>query len=81
MHAVKKTISISKNLIEEISQFESNFSAVVEVALTEYLHKVRIKKGLESFGKWKERSTDSVTLVNQLREEKSRLKSREDSSH
>lgn len=69
MGAVKKTISISEDLVKEANSITSNFSAVVEAALVDYLRHYRIKCATESFGKWQERKDSSIDLVNQLRKE------------
>ncbi|TAK78474.1 MAG: hypothetical protein EPO11_01210 [Gammaproteobacteria bacterium] len=69
MSAVKKTISVSEELVKEANEIASNFSAVVEAALIEYLHHYRLQKAKESFGKWQERKDTSVDLVNKLRQE------------
>jgi hypothetical protein len=72
MTAIKKTISISEELITEASTVAPNFSAVVETALIEYLQHYRVKKAISSFGKWEQRSESSVDIVNQLRKEDGR---------
>jgi hypothetical protein len=69
MQAIKKTISISEELVQEAGSIGPNFSAVVETALIHYLHEYRLQKALNSFGKWEKRKESSVDLVNQLREE------------
>ncbi|CAN5236475.1 hypothetical protein BH10PSE19_BH10PSE19_06490 [soil metagenome] len=71
MSSVKKTISISKELVEQANALSNNFSAVVETALVEYIHHMQIKKAKESFGQWENRKEDSIELVNQLREDRS----------
>jgi post-segregation antitoxin (ccd killing protein) len=72
MSAIKKTVSIDKNIAEEASALNSNFSAVVEAALVEYIHHHRVQKATHSFGKWEERKESSVDIVNDLRREDSR---------
>lgn len=72
MSAIKKTVSIDKNIAEEASALNSNFSAVVEAALVEYIHHHRVQKAMHSFGKWEERKESSVDIVNDLRREDSR---------
>ncbi len=72
MSTVKKTISISEELVKEATEIAPNFSAVVETALIEYLHHYRLKKAANSFGKWKNRKENSVKLVNKLRKENRR---------
>ena len=72
MSAIKKTVSISEDLVKEASKINSNFSAIVEVALVDYLHHHRLEKAVDSFGKWQEREETSVHLVNQLRQENKR---------
>lgn len=69
MHAIKKTISVSENLVKESKTIDSNFSAVVEAALIDYLHHHKRQKAIESFGKWQEREKNSVDIVNELRKE------------
>jgi hypothetical protein len=72
MNAVKKTISIPKELVKEAIAINHNFSAVVEAALIAYLHYCRVQKAIESFGKWQERTGSSTKLVNKLRQEGNR---------
>lgn len=72
MRAVKKTVSISEELVKEVGVIAPNFSAVVEAALIEYLHHHRLKKAMMSFGQWQERKDTSVELVNELRRENNR---------
>lgn len=72
MTAIKKTVSISSEIVEEVNAISSNFSMVVEVALTEYLRLYHVKKALESFGSWESRDHDSVSLVNELRKDEGR---------
>jgi len=80
MATIKKTISIPEELAEQVNALAPNFSATVEVALKEHLQHLRVQKALQSFGQWKDRAEDSVTIVNQLREEGNR-KPYEDRSH
>ena len=72
MVAVKKTISISENVLKDAAAIAPNFSAVVESALVEYIKHYRIKKAIDSFGKWSERGEASVDIVNSLRKEDDR---------
>ncbi len=72
MSVIKKTISIDEDLIEQSKKISKNFSAIVNEALQFYLKQGRIKKAIKSFGQWDSRSEDSVTIVNQLREERTR---------
>ena len=74
MAVIKKTVSLSSDLVDEVQTISSNFSKVVEEALREYLHLYHVKIALESFGKWESRKQDSVTLINDLREEQGRGK-------
>lgn len=74
MSLVKKTVSLSSDLVNETKAVSSNFSSVVEEALKEYLKHYYVTKALESFGKWQPRSEDSVTLTNDLRMENERWK-------
>jgi hypothetical protein len=67
MSVIKKTISINKNIAKEVSAINSNFSAIVEEALVEYIHHYYVQKASNSFGKWKERESDSANLVSNLR--------------
>lgn len=69
MSAVKKTVSISEELVKEANTIAPNFSAVVEAALVEYLYRYRLQKAIGSFGKWQKRTGSSADLVNQLRQE------------
>ena len=72
MSIIKKTISIEEDLLEQSKAVSKNFSAVVNEALRCYLKQNRIKKAIKSFGQWAPRKNDSVTIVNQLREERIR---------
>lgn len=72
MGAIKKTVSIDENIIREASEISTNFSAVVENALIEYIQHYRVKKALQSFGKWEERSGSSASIVEDLRREDNR---------
>lgn len=65
---IKKTISINKEVAKEASALNANFSAVVEAALIEYLHRYRLQKAIQSFGKWGERKKGSVNIVHDLRQ-------------
>lgn len=72
MSAVKKTVSISEELVKEVGHIAPNFSEFVEAALVAYLHQYRLQKAVDSFGKWQKRENTSVDLVNQLRRENKR---------
>lgn len=72
MLAIKKSIYISKSLLKETSAINSNFSAVVEEALIEYIHQYKVKKALKSFGSWTNRTESSVEIVNNLRRDDDR---------
>ncbi len=74
MSVVKKTVSLSSDLVEEVKNVSSNFSLVVEEALKEYLKHFYVTKALESFGKWQPRAEDSVTLINEMRKDDERWK-------
>ncbi len=67
MGAIKKTISIDENVAKEAGEISTNFSAIVEEALVEYIQHHRIKKAIQSFGKWGERDGSSTDIVNDLR--------------
>lgn len=69
MSSIKKTVSIDEKIAKEANALNSNFSAVVEAALVQYLHHYRIQKALQSFGKWEERKESSIDIVNDLRRE------------
>jgi len=72
MGAVKKSVYISEELLKEANAVNSNFSAVVEMALVDYIHKQRVQKALKSFGCWADRAESSVDIVNNLRREDDR---------
>ena len=72
MSAIKKTVSISEELVKEANTIAANFSSVVETALVHYLHDYRVQRAIDSFGKWEKRAESSVDIVNQLREESGR---------
>lgn len=72
MSAVKKSIYITEDLLKEADAINSNFSAVVEEALIEYIHQYKVQKALNSFGHWAERTESSVDIVNHLRREDDR---------
>lgn len=72
MTAVKKTISIDENVAKEASIINSNFSAVVEAALIEYIHHYRFQKAVNSFGKWGEREENSADFISNLRSQDDR---------
>ena len=67
MSVVKKTVSIDENVAKEASALNSNFSAIVEAALVEYMHHYRIQKAIQSFGKWESREETSADIVKNLR--------------
>jgi post-segregation antitoxin (ccd killing protein) len=67
MTTVKKTISIDKHIAKEASAINSNFSAVVEAALKNYIHHHRAEKAIASFGKWSKRTRSSAEFVSDLR--------------
>ncbi len=72
MAAVKKSIYISEELLKEADAISSNFSAVVEMALMDYIHQCKVQKARQSFGKWAVRTESSVDIVNTLRREDDR---------
>lgn len=72
MKAVKKTISIPEDLCTKVGEVSNNFSAIVTLALIEYLQHYKIKKAEASFGQWQKRIEKSVALVNQIRLENTR---------
>lgn len=72
MSVVKKTVSLSSDIVDEARIISSNFSWVVETALRDYLQHYHVKKALESFGKWESRDLDGITITNKLREEEER---------
>lgn len=72
MAAIKKTISIDEHLASEASAIAPNFSAVVEAALIEYIQHHRVKKAIQSFGKWGERKESSAEIVSDLRRQDNR---------
>ncbi len=72
MTAIKKTISIDEQLAKDAMGIESNFSAVVETALIEYIQQYRIKKAINSFGKWSDRKESSADIVKDLRRQDDR---------
>jgi|HubBroStandDraft_4_1064222.scaffolds.fasta_scaffold678170_2 hypothetical protein len=72
MSAVKKTISIDENVAKEASALNTNFSAIVEAALIEYIHHHRLQKAMNSFGKWAEREDNSAAIVSSLRKQDER---------
>jgi hypothetical protein len=67
MTAIKKTISINEDIVKKATAIAPNFSATVEAALIEYIHKHRVKKAIQSFGKWDNRAESSVDIINSLR--------------
>lgn len=72
MTAIKKTISIDEDVAKEASALNSNFSAIVEAALIEYIHQQRIQKAVNSFGKWAEREENSADFIAKLRSQDDR---------
>jgi hypothetical protein len=73
MSALKKTVSIDEAVVKEANDImPNNFSAIVEAALIEYIHKFRIEKAIQSFGKWDDRKKKSIDIVNDLRREDDR---------
>ncbi len=72
MSAVKKTISIDEHVAKEASALNTNFSAIVEAALIEYIHHHRLQKAMNSFGKWAEREDNSAAIVSSLRKQDDR---------
>jgi len=71
-NTVKKTISIDAGVLKEAVKLNSNFSAIVEIALERYLQQNRLKKAIQSFGKWEQRTESSVDIVNELRRKDNR---------
>jgi hypothetical protein len=68
MSAVKKTVSINEEVAKEAGAINpDNFSATVETALIEYIHKHRAEKAIKSFGSWGFREEKSVDIINALR--------------
>jgi post-segregation antitoxin (ccd killing protein) len=67
MSAVKKTISIDAEVAKHAADMGPNFSAIVETALIEYIQHHRVKKAIDSFGKWGARKENSAEIVKNLR--------------
>jgi post-segregation antitoxin (ccd killing protein) len=76
---IKTSVTIPDDLFKEARRFSDNFSALVAEAIKDYMRKKKVERALNSFGKWEERDTDSVNIVNELRSEKGRDLA--DSSH
>ena len=72
MGLIKKSITISNDLLKEAQGVSENFSALVAEALRAYLKQRKIQKAMESFGSWEDRKKKSVDLVNEMRAEKGR---------
>lgn len=73
MSAIKKTISIDEVVVKEANEImPDNFSALVEAALVQYIHKYRVEKAIQSFGQWSRRKENSVDIVNDLRRDDDR---------
>ena len=72
MGAIKKTVSIDEDIATEALSIASNFSAIVEAALVEYIQHHRVKKALQSYGKWSGREESSAEMVNDLRRQDDR---------
>ena len=69
MSAIKKTISIDENIANEASKINSNFSAIVEKALIEYMHHYRVQKAIQSFFNNSRTVSKSVKKINNDKKE------------
>ncbi len=72
MGLVKTSITIPGDLLSQAKQISGNFSSLVAKALKEYIRMEKVKKAVNTFGKWEERGKDSTTIVNDLRTEEGR---------
>lgn len=72
MSLIKTSITVPDEILNQAKKISDNFSAVVTEALKDYLMKKRVEKARASFGKWKKREEDSITIVNKLRSEEGR---------
>ncbi len=72
MGLVKTSITIPGDLLSQAKQISGNFSSLVAKALKEYIRMEKVKKAVNTFGKWEERGQDSTTIVNDLRTEEGR---------
>ena len=72
MSIVKKTVSISDDLYEEVQKFidSKNFSEVVQEALKEYLQKKKKERIVSFAGALKDwKIEDGIEFVDKIREE------------
>ncbi|KJR43546.1 protein of unknown function DUF217 [Candidatus Magnetoovum chiemensis] len=64
---VRTSITLPDDIYEELKQYSDNLSGLLTEILTEYLRKQKIEKAMQSFGKWEERDSASVDIVNSMR--------------
>jgi len=72
MGLVRASITIPADIYDEAKKLSDNFSSLVAEALKEYFRKNSIQKAKKSFGSWKDRKEDSVTMVNKMRTDRGR---------
>ncbi|HJP19653.1 MAG TPA: type II toxin-antitoxin system CcdA family antitoxin [Nitrospinota bacterium] len=72
MDLIKTSITIHGDLLRQAKQISGNFSLLVTKALKEYIRMEKVKKAVNTFGKWEKRKKNSVTIVDNLRTEESR---------
>lgn len=59
-------------MANDASTISSNFSAVVELALKDYIQNQRAKKAIESYGSWSHRNEKSEDIVRSMRSQDNR---------
>ncbi|RJQ41561.1 MAG: hypothetical protein C4550_01440 [Nitrospiraceae bacterium] len=69
---MKTSITIPDDVYERTKKLSGNFSLVVTKALQEYIRIQAVEKAKTSFGKWKGREKDSISIVNEMRSDRGR---------
>jgi len=69
----KTSITIPDDIYKQAKAETDNFSALVAVALEEYIRTKQIKKAEKSFGKWQKRDKASIDIVSALRDQERRI--------
>lgn len=68
----KTSITIPDDLFREARELTDNFSCFVTEAVKEHIRIMKVRKGMQSFGKWEARDKESTDIVRDIRSDKGR---------
>ncbi len=72
MNIVKTSVTLPDDIFKEAKSMSDNFSFFVTEALRSYIHKKKVERAMNSFGKWKERKETGVEIVDEVRTDEGR---------